>query len=98
MNYRPHVISWNLTQRCNLLCTHCYISAVPQVGNSEKLTTQECRRVMDEIAQINPSALLILSGGEPLLRPDLFDLAASIPLIKKCTMPFAVSTEPGRRR
>lgn len=76
MNYRPHVISWNLTQRCNLLCTHCYISAVPEVSNSAELTTQECRRVVDEIAQINPNALLILSGGEPLLRPDLFDLAA----------------------
>ncbi|MBI2986926.1 MAG: radical SAM protein [Deltaproteobacteria bacterium] len=75
MNYRPHVISWNLTQRCNLLCTHCYISAVPQVGNSEELTTQECCRVMDEIAEVNPNAFLILSGGEPLLRPDLFDLA-----------------------
>ena len=76
MNYRPHVISWNLTQRCNLLCTHCYISAVPEVSNSAELTTQECRRVVDEIAQVNPNALLILSGGEPLLRPDLFDLAA----------------------
>ncbi|OGP18919.1 MAG: hypothetical protein A2038_06715 [Deltaproteobacteria bacterium GWA2_57_13] len=76
MNYRPYVISWNLTQRCNLLCTHCYISAVPEASNSAELTTQECRRVVDEIAQINPSALLILSGGEPLLRPDLFDLAA----------------------
>src|SRR3989338_10974204 len=75
MNYRPHVISWNLTQRCNLLCAHCYISAVPEVSNAAELTTQECRRVVDEIAQVNPSAFLILSGGEPLLRPDLFDLA-----------------------
>jgi len=49
---------------------------VPEASNSAELTTQECRRVVDEIAQINPNALLILSGGEPLLRPDLFDLAA----------------------
>ena len=76
MNYRPHVISWNLTQRCNLLCTHCYISAVPEVSNSAELTTQECRRVMDEIALLNPNVFLVLSGGEPLLRKDLFDLAA----------------------
>ncbi len=76
MNYRPHVISWNLTRRCNLLCTHCYISAVPEVSNSEELTTQESCRFVDEIAQVNPNAFLILSGGEPLLRQDLFDLAA----------------------
>ena len=76
MNYRPHVISWNLTQRCNLLCTHCYISAVPEVSNSAELTTQECRRVMDEIALLNPNVFLVLSGGEPLLRKNLFDLAA----------------------
>jgi len=76
MNYRPHVISWNLTQRCNLLCTHCYISAVPEVSNSAELTTQECRRVMDEIALLNPNVFLVLSGGEPLLRKDIFDLAA----------------------
>ena len=76
MNYRPHVISWNLTQRCNLLCTHCYISAVPEVSNSAELTTQECCRVVDGITEVNPSAFLILSGGEPLLRSDLFDVAA----------------------
>jgi radical SAM protein with 4Fe4S-binding SPASM domain len=76
MTYRPYVISWNLTQRCNLLCAHCYISALPGADSSEELTTEECRQVMDEIAQVNPNVFLILSGGEPLLRTDLFDLAA----------------------
>ncbi len=75
MNYRPHVISWNVTRRCNLLCAHCYISAVPGIESSEELTTDECRSVVDGIAEVNPSAFLILSGGEPLLRSDLFDVA-----------------------
>ncbi|MBI2089695.1 MAG: radical SAM protein [Deltaproteobacteria bacterium] len=76
MTYLPHVISWNLTRRCNLFCAHCYISALPGADSSEELTTEECRQVMDEIAQVNPNVFLILSGGEPLLRTDLFDLAA----------------------
>ena len=76
MNYRPHVISWNLTQRCNLLCTHCYMSALPGLNAAEELSTEECRRVTDEIALLNPNVFLVLSGGEPLLRKDLFDLAA----------------------
>lgn len=76
MTYLPHVVSWNLTRRCNLLCAHCYMSAVPEVSNSEELTTEECRRVVDEIAQVNRNVFLILTGGEPLLRRDLFDIAS----------------------
>jgi len=76
MIYRPYVISWNLTRRCNLFCAHCYMSALPAVNTSEELTTQECRHVIDDIAQVNPNVFLILSGGEPLLRADLFGVAA----------------------
>jgi radical SAM protein with 4Fe4S-binding SPASM domain len=70
-------VSWNLTQRCNLRCDHCYISAGPGPRRPDELSTTECRRVMDEIAEINPNILLILTGGEPLLRPDLPELAAA---------------------
>lgn len=76
MTYRVYSISWNLTQRCNLRCAHCYMSAFARADASEELTTEECHRVMDEIAQVNPNVFLILTGGEPLLRKDLFDLAA----------------------
>jgi radical SAM protein with 4Fe4S-binding SPASM domain len=76
MHYRAYSISWNLTQRCNLLCAHCYISAFSGADPSQELTTEECRRVIDEIAQVNPNVFLILTGGEPLLRKDLFDIAA----------------------
>ncbi len=76
MHYRAYSISWNLTQRCNLLCAHCYMSAFSGADPSQELTTEECRRVIDEIAQVNPNVFLILTGGEPLLRKDLFDIAA----------------------
>jgi radical SAM protein with 4Fe4S-binding SPASM domain len=76
MRYQAYSISWNLTQRCNLLCAHCYMSAFSGADPSQELTTEECRRVIDEIAQVNPNVFLILTGGEPLLRKDLFDIAA----------------------
>ena len=76
MDYKAYSVSWNLTQRCNLFCAHCYISASADAHSSEELTTAECYRVMDDIARVNPNIFLILTGGEPLLRKDIFDLAA----------------------
>lgn len=77
MTYQPYSISWNLTQRCNLRCAHCYLSAFAGADASQELTTEECRRVMDDIAQVNPNVfLIILTGGGPLLRKDLFEVAA----------------------
>jgi MoaA/NifB/PqqE/SkfB family radical SAM enzyme len=51
------------------------MSAFSRADASQELTTEECRRVIDEIAQVNPNVFLILTGGEPLLRKDLFDIA-----------------------
>jgi len=74
--YRAYAVSWNLTRRCNLRCAHCYMSAAPGAEAAGELTTEECRRVMGEIARVNPHAVLILTGGEPLLRRDIYQLAA----------------------
>ena len=67
------MIAWELTRGCNLACVHCRASAErgPYPG---ELSTQECLGVMDEIASIS-KPVIILTGGEPLLRPDIFDLA-----------------------
>ena len=73
-SFTPYAVSWNLTQRCNQQCAHCYLSALPGASVAGELTTEECFRVMDEIAGVNPNVLLILTGGEPLLRTDIFDL------------------------
>ena len=76
MVYKAYSVSWNLTQRCNLFCAHCYISASADADAANELTTAECHGVMDDIARVNPNIFLILTGGEPLLRKDIFDLAA----------------------
>jgi radical SAM protein with 4Fe4S-binding SPASM domain len=71
----PHVVAWNLTKRCNLECAHCYIAAGPNEAADGELTTDEVIRIIDEILEINPAPLFILSGGEPLLREDLETIA-----------------------
>jgi radical SAM protein with 4Fe4S-binding SPASM domain len=78
---RPYVISWNLTYRCNLACEHCYLDAggAPKVGTENfadrsELGTEECFRVIDEIAAFAPECLTILTGGEPLLRRDILEI------------------------
>jgi radical SAM protein with 4Fe4S-binding SPASM domain len=78
---RPYVVSWNLTYRCNLACEHCYLDAggAPQVGTENfadrsELGTEECFRVIDDIAAFAPECVTILTGGEPLLRRDILDI------------------------
>ena len=71
----PHVVAWNLTRRCNLACAHCYIAAGSWHESAGELDTGECLRVLDQLLELNPNPMLILSGGEPLLRDDLETLA-----------------------
>jgi AdoMet-dependent heme synthase len=78
---RPYVVSWNLTYRCNLACEHCYLDAggAPLVGTENfadrsELGTDECFRVIDDIAAFAPECLTILTGGEPLLRRDILEI------------------------
>jgi organic radical activating enzyme len=64
--FRAYSISWNLTKRCNLNCDHCYLDADFRGGfRTDELNTEECFRVVDQIAEVNPNAFLILTGGEP---------------------------------
>ena len=71
----PHVVAWNLTRRCNLACSHCYISAGSWHAAAGELDTSDCTRILDQLLAVNPAPLLIMSGGEPLLRDDLETLA-----------------------
>jgi heme d1 biosynthesis radical SAM protein NirJ len=68
------VVIWNLVRRCNLTCRHCY-SISADVDFPGELDTAEATRVLGDLKAARVPAL-ILSGGEPLLRPDLFDIAA----------------------
>lgn len=71
----PHVIAWNVTRRCNLACAHCYISAGSWHAAGSELSTRACLRIVDEILEVNGAPMLILSGGEPLVRDDLETIA-----------------------
>ena len=68
----PLVVSWNLTRKCNLKCSHCYINASSNELKGE-LNTEESKQLIDQIAEVS-RPLLILSGGEPLLRKDVYEI------------------------
>ncbi|MBI2877729.1 MAG: heme b synthase [Candidatus Tectomicrobia bacterium] len=72
--YLPRLIAWEVTRTCNLSCIHCRASARlgPYPG---ELTTAEGRRLLEEIASFS-QPILIMTGGEPLMRPDIFELIA----------------------
>ncbi|WP_412480986.1 heme d1 biosynthesis radical SAM protein NirJ [Azonexus sp. IMCC34839] len=67
------VVIWNLIRRCNLTCKHCY-SISADTNFPGELTTEQIYTVMDDLKAFRVP-VLILSGGEPLLRPDIYDIA-----------------------
>jgi heme b synthase len=67
------LVAWETTRNCNLACMHCRASAMRGPFNGE-LDTRACFRLLDQIAQVG-KPIIILTGGEPLLRTDIFDLA-----------------------
>jgi len=67
------VVIWNLVRRCNLRCKHCY-SISADVDFPGELSTAEVFAVMDDLKRFGVP-VLILSGGEPLLRPDIFEIS-----------------------
>ncbi|MBI4114939.1 MAG: radical SAM protein, partial [Candidatus Omnitrophica bacterium] len=70
---RRPITVWNITRTCNLKCLHCY-SDSERKSYSGELTTEEAKGVIDDLASFQVPAILF-SGGEPLCRKDLFDLA-----------------------
>lgn len=67
------VVVWNSTRTCNLKCRHCYMSSDAKKYQNE-LTTAEAKQFIDDLSDFNVPVLLF-SGGEPLIRPDFFELA-----------------------
>ncbi len=67
-----YLIAINLTRRCNLRCAHCYLDASTlEHGSDDELSSEEVCSLLDEIATRSRSTLVVLTGGEPLLRRDL---------------------------
>ncbi len=70
---RLHLVAWELTRSCNLFCAHCRGSATHDSYRDE-LTTEECFRLVDQILEVG-HPIIILTGGEPLVRPDVMEIA-----------------------
>ncbi len=68
------IVVWNMTKACNLHCIHCYYTAKSQ-PDPDELTTAEAKSLIDDLAQFGVPVFLF-SGGEPLMREDLFELGA----------------------
>jgi Fe-coproporphyrin III synthase len=68
------VVVWNVTRRCNLKCVHCYAHARDEAFPDE-LSTSEGKKVLDDLAGFG-CPVVLFSGGEPLVRPDLMELAS----------------------
>ncbi|MDA8174488.1 MAG: radical SAM protein [Nitrospiraceae bacterium] len=74
MEFAPKWIAWEITRRCNLKCVHCRSSSEAEVKGHPDFSTQEGFRMLEDIASY-AKPVVVLSGGEPLLRPDVFDFA-----------------------
>jgi len=70
---RPLVLIWELTQACGLTCKHCRADAQPQ-RHPDELTTAEGKRLLDQAAEFGQNQLVVLSGGDPLVRDDVVEL------------------------
>jgi heme b synthase len=74
MEFEPKWIAWEVTRRCNLNCVHCRSSSELEAKNHPDPTLDEAKAIIDNIAGfVKP--VLVLSGGEPLLREDVFEIA-----------------------
>jgi len=70
---KPRLIFWELTKGCNLRCIHCRASAT-ELSSPDDLSTAAAKAIIDQIAEVS-NPILVLSGGEPLFRKDIFELA-----------------------
>lgn len=74
MEFAPKWIAWEITRRCNLKCIHCRSSSEMEVIGHPDFSTEEAFRIIDDIASY-AKPVVVLSGGEPLLRKDVFEIA-----------------------
>ncbi|MDO4766966.1 MAG: 12,18-didecarboxysiroheme deacetylase [Pseudomonadota bacterium] len=68
------VVVWNMTQRCNLKCVHCYAHAVEPSRHKDPISTDQAKAIIDDLAAFG-APVMLFSGGEPLVREDLVELA-----------------------
>src|SRR5574342_671912 len=71
----PRLVAWEVTRACDLACLHCRAVAQPH-ADPRQLSTDEAFRLVDDMAAFREPVILILTGGDPLKRPDIFEVAA----------------------
>jgi AdoMet-dependent heme synthase len=71
----PRLVFWETTAGCNLRCIHCRRVTLADQLTPQDLTTEESFKLVDQIAEMGGRPILVLSGGEPLFRPDIYDIA-----------------------
>ena len=71
-NETPFIVIWEVTQACDLACVHCRASAQPH-RNPFELSSAEARALIDQVAELR-APVFVLTGGDPLKRPDIYDL------------------------
>ncbi len=81
------VVAWNITQRCNFKCKHCYSSAIG-TSHQDELSINEIRNIVTQFKELNVPVVL-LSGGEPFVREDLNEI---IHIIKEAGIKISIST------
>lgn len=69
----PLVVTWETTQACDLACDHCRAEADPE-HHDDELSTAEAVDLFEQVAEFSPQPFLVLSGGDPLKRTDIFEL------------------------
>ena len=93
----PTLVSFAVTRECNLKCKHCYSQSIDS-PHPRELDTAEARRLIGQIAETG-ARLIILDGGEPLMRSDIFELvrhARSVGLTPVMAQ-MALSSRPRQR-
>ncbi|MCD6424084.1 MAG: TIGR04053 family radical SAM/SPASM domain-containing protein [Anaerolineales bacterium] len=71
-NQAPFTIAWEVTRACAYACVHCRAKAIPQ-RDPDELTTKEAFKLIDQLTEFG-SPILIFTGGDPMMRPDLFEI------------------------
>lgn len=74
MEFTPKWIAWEITRRCNLKCIHCRSSSEIEVNAHPDFSTEEAFKIINDITSY-AKPVIVLSGGEPLLRKDVFEIA-----------------------
>ncbi|GAK53965.1 radical SAM domain protein [Candidatus Moduliflexus flocculans] len=69
----PRLIAWEVTRRCTLNCLHCRASA-QNIPYQNEFSFAECRRLLDGMTCFSPPPIIILTGGDPMLRDDIFEI------------------------